>query len=223
MAGTPWLDTQDAITEGSGYMIVSLCCMPSTTIASFGTGIKFTISENEHVKFANSVASSTEYITQALSTGNTIRKAKAGITMDATTGTQVSTDTAAADELVGTLTVPADEYANIIAMYRSGAPVLGCIGNGITADGANVGNTYLLGKLSGDFEHDIKEEFAKFTMTIKGGVSYTLTSGVTYTNMNTAMGSTIEPVGKSTVTLVTLATGDQTSVLAGQATFKATP
>lgn len=208
------------IAEGGGYGRVSAITLTAGYVASFGTAIDFNSVVKTEITFAN-VREETEYYTKELEQGKTMRVARVKGTYDIITGSAVS----AGDAKDSIKLTVATSYANRVSMktiYKNGYPVAITAGVGrVAATRTVLGNAVLMGYLNGDDTWSMEPGIQEVTYEVVGGVGFTLATGVTYATINTAILTTaITPIGESAVTLVTLASGDQTTLCAGEIMLK---
>lgn len=208
----------DVVIAGSGFLRLSVATLNGSDITSFGTAIDLKVVSAEKSKYAN-FSKDTEYITKRTTAGVDVRAAKTDVTINAGDGSVAASGTNA-DEMTCEVAVGKTDRAAIIAALRDSTKRIAALrGIGVKAsDHSQVGFEHIIGKISGDLEFNSAEDIQTFSITIKGGETFTSTA--LYSAYNTAMTTaTITPVGKSAITPKALSSGDYANLISGKLVY----
>lgn len=207
---------QIALIGGAGgFVNIKPITLTSGEISAFGTQVSLANISAEGFNLANGRAA-TEYSTLELTTGNTLRAAKRGVTVDTATGSTVAAgDTK--DTFTFTAAVTQAELASIRGILKAGTPLAIAAASRNVNTGAILEYGYLFGYLDGEMAIEGSAEFATISMTVAGGVGFVAAAGVDETDLTF---SAVTPSGASAVTVPSPSTGNFADLLAGEAAFQ---
>lgn len=200
---------------GGGFCVMRPITLTAGEISAFGTQISLANLSAESFNLANG-RTATEYTNLELTTGNTLRAAKQGVTVDTATGSVVSAGDAK-DTFTFTTAVTQSELASIRTIHKAGTPVVVAAAMRNINTGAILEYGYLMGYLDGEFALEGSAEFVTISVTVAGGVGFVAASGVDETDLTF---SAVTPTGESAVTVPSPSTPNFADLLSGEAAFQ---
>ena len=212
MAGEPWIDVQDDIVEGGGFLrLVPINLAGSNTVSTFGAAIDLLQVTDESQDYVMNEPKE-DFVTKELSTGYVLEYPKIVKTINAMTGYAKAASDSGAEQFEVKALVSKAKLDSVLA--AKGKPFAAVKSLGFTTGGVHAGYAHLIGYM-GNIKTNEKHDLVEVTFTIKGGRSF-VAGSTTHTNYNAAVTTAkIEPVGMSELTIKAITAAEYASLLGG--------
>ncbi len=221
---------EDIVLQGAGFAVFIPATFTAGEVSGVGTAIKIeALADGGNELTFPSTESETEVISQSLANGVTVEAPAVTTILDAKTGIEKAksgTDTGYKAKIAS---VESDQAAIAeLAALLDGDEGFLCVHLGTKSDGSSDGYAFLYCKGIADMNVPLGANSVRQLQVEFGGQTFTPATGFDHTDLNTAFGIAVDPMGASAITLIidgaganAFVAGDLTNLKAGKIVLKA--